>query len=727
MEAMNVINYLPILLAAATVVLLGIAIRRQALERLGGLILFGLSLLLLAGVRLLYLLDGGLVAGALRLVTGLGYLGLTLAPIGIFIFTARYTRNPRFLSLPVAALVLAVPVALQVLLLTDGWQGFFLESGADPNGLAVHPGVIWREVAAFYIICISAGAAGLLLLPFSASPRPFRRQGGLLMAGSLVSGLLSVLAVFLDPFLHQSPLALLGLAVNGLAVAYCMRSRASFETVPIPRQAVIENHPDGIVVLDGRERIVDMNRTAEEFIGITRHRAFGQPVETVLENWADLPQVNGAGQAVLQGSVWHSDGLRHYEVYVLPMLDGLGQPHGKIITWKNVTEQKKQADTWQRTRDGIFALQQSISGAAGRSMDWKEFLTQVMYQAVYSFHCQAGVIFLVEQDPVAAAARLSLVTQHGLAGSDQEQEIAFWESRDLAQRALQTREIVHAPGTGSGGALLKAMADRGYVSLLVAPLLVDRNVIGVIGLGRREGIPFGADDAALVRLTADETAAYLHSDQQRELAVAQAERQRIVKDLHDSINNSLLGLINLIEAARLGLRNNAVTDLAPILDKVSENARHALKEMRLFMFELSPVDLKREGLVAVLNRRLAAVEGRTDVAVKFVTGDGITLAQEKQVALYFIAQEALNNILKHSKARNIDASLSQEGSIVSLVIADDGVGFDPAHVYPGSIGLRSMRERAAQIGARFSLESAPGSGTRVEVSIRGDKLTARIV
>jgi signal transduction histidine kinase len=140
--------------------------------------------------------------------------------------------------------------------------------------------------------------------------------------------------------------------------------------------------------------------------------------------------------------------------------------------------------------------------------------------------------------------------------------------------------------------------------------------------------------------------------------------------------------------------------------------------MRLLIFELRPPVLEQVGLVAALQMRLNSVEGRANLQTRLIVEDVDDLPPDAEQALYRIAQEALNNALKHARARNITIRLRRTGSWVRLEIADDGVGFDPATVAAtGGMGLRGIAERVAQLGGVFALESAPGMGTRLNVEI----------
>jgi signal transduction histidine kinase len=150
-----------------------------------------------------------------------------------------------------------------------------------------------------------------------------------------------------------------------------------------------------------------------------------------------------------------------------------------------------------------------------------------------------------------------------------------------------------------------------------------------------------------------------------------------------------------------------------------DTAQDALREMRLLIFELRPPVLAEEGLIAALQARLAAVEGRVgSLATKLAVEGDIALPAAVEQALYGIAQESLNNVFKHAKAQTLTLALQQTDSAVALEIVDDGVGFDPVTLAPkGGLGLRGMGERAAQIGGRLHVRSAPGQGTTIRVEI----------
>ncbi|HEX2986690.1 MAG TPA: histidine kinase, partial [Chloroflexota bacterium] len=208
-------------------------------------------------------------------------------------------------------------------------------------------------------------------------------------------------------------------------------------------------------------------------------------------------------------------------------------------------------------------------------------------------------------------------------------------------------------------------------------------------------------------------------EQQRHTAIME-ERQRLARALHDSVTQSLYSMTLYTEAAASMLAAGNHGKVAEHLQTLQETAQDTLSEMRLLIFELHPPILEKEGLVAALQARLDGVEARGGVQTGLlVEGTGvlsITLEEE----LYRIAQEALNNVLNHARARRVTVRLRLSEEETLLEITDDGIGFDQATVQDRrGFGLSSMDERVRMLGGALQIESRLGEGTRVTARIPG--------
>jgi len=216
---------------------------------------------------------------------------------------------------------------------------------------------------------------------------------------------------------------------------------------------------------------------------------------------------------------------------------------------------------------------------------------------------------------------------------------------------------------------------------------------------------------------------------QRERGKAVAEeRNRLARELHDSVTQALYGVTLYSEAAAGHLALGHTDRAAEHLQELQDTAQEALAEMRLLIFELRPPILEELGLVAALQARLQAVEGRAGLKTEFKTNLEERLPADVEEGLYRITLEALNNALKHAQARSIKVHLRQdertrtEPARVTLEIADDGIGFDLATAPErGGMGLSAMEERAAELGATLAIESGTGNGCRVVVVWEDDE------
>jgi PAS domain S-box-containing protein len=253
---------------------------------------------------------------------------------------------------------------------------------------------------------------------------------------------------------------------------------------------------------------------------------------------------------------------------------------------------------------------------------------------------------------------------------------------------------------------------------IVVPLKFKGQVIGLIDVETRQVNAFDESDVAVLQLFADQVAVAIENarlyEKARELAALQ-ERQKLARELHDSVSQALYGIGLGARTARsvLDREDFRKESLAPPLDYVLSLANSGLAEMRALIFELRPESLQNEGLVAALGKQAAALEARHQLPVELALGEEPELSLEAKETLYRIAQEAAHNVVKHAKAGRIVLRLHAVEGYVQLEIQDDGIGFDAQGNFPGHLGLQSMRERAERLGGTVTIASALGKGTQI--------------
>ncbi|MGH8908265.1 MAG: GAF domain-containing sensor histidine kinase [Egibacteraceae bacterium] len=249
-------------------------------------------------------------------------------------------------------------------------------------------------------------------------------------------------------------------------------------------------------------------------------------------------------------------------------------------------------------------------------------------------------------------------------------------------------------------------------SFLGVPIVSKGTVVGAFYLTDKEHAPgFSAADQRRIELLAAHAAIAIDNarlfELTRELSIAQ-ERTRLARELHDAINQTLFSLTLVAEAG----------DLA----SVKQLARAALAELRTVIMGLYPPDLAADGLPAALDHHIDLLRHahRADIELT-VHGRDRRLSPDREREVLRVAQEALSNALRHASAGRVTVELSL-GDAVTLVVRDDGAGFDPTArtVRARHLGLTSMRERARRLGGHLRIDSAPGAGTAVILDCPGE-------
>jgi two-component system nitrate/nitrite sensor histidine kinase NarX len=250
------------------------------------------------------------------------------------------------------------------------------------------------------------------------------------------------------------------------------------------------------------------------------------------------------------------------------------------------------------------------------------------------------------------------------------------------------------------------------------PLIARDRVVGVLAILHREPDHFTAEHAELALAFATQAAIAIENARRYEQAQGRAaleERQRLARDLHDAVTQTLFSASLIAEVLPRIFARDAQQGVERLAE-LRQLTRGALAEMRTLLAELRPSVLVEAGLPELLRQLAEAFTGRARVPAELaVEGDDCALPPEVQIALYRVAQEALNNIAKHAGASSVSICLSYRPGGVGLSIRDDGRGFDPAAVTGEHLGVAIMRERAEAVGGALEVASQPGGGTRVAV------------
>lgn len=383
-------------------------------------------------------------------------------------------------------------------------------------------------------------------------------------------------------------------------------------------------------------------------------------------------------------------------------------------------------------RTKVLSALIDIAETVNRSLDLEETLNHSLEKTLQVLGIDAGGIYLYN----AQTMQLVLAAHRGYPA----ESLVHMDRLTLGEGfngfvAQSCQPLVMDEITAAVHLTRLEMSHAGLHSLVCVPLHSKDKLVGTLFATTYQPRQFGEQDINLlmsigyqVGLAIDNALLY---GQAQQLAALE-ERSRLARELHDSVTQVLYSQTLLVEGWKQMALNGQIVDITEPLNELGHLTKHALKEMRLLVYELRPPDLEKEGLVGALHKRINAVEKRAGVEARLITHGIIAdLPVELEENLYRIAQEALTNALKHANASSVTVHLTaQEGQVI-LEICDDGCGFDPVlvgglHVDdPGGMGLTNMRERTEKLNGLFAITSALGQGTtiRVQVPMKTNRVT----
>ncbi len=284
----------------------------------------------------------------------------------------------------------------------------------------------------------------------------------------------------------------------------------------------------------------------------------------------------------------------------------------------------------------------------------------------------------------------------------------------------QPRVIADVHTTAFNPDILQGYEQRSKIrSYAGAPILLREQVLGTISLFSHNCNTYSEVIGQRLIAFASQAAIAIQNArlfQESAALAAVEERQRLARDLHDSVSQTLFTTSAMAESSLRQWDNNP-EKARSLLEDVHRLSMNALAEMRVLLFELRPGIMNHATLKQLFEQYLQPIQARREVHIQLEIDEDLDLPGETQLALYRIAQEALNNIEKHAQATEVSINLSQQPAGLTLSITDNGLGFDPTTAYSGSFGLAGMRERAEKINAAIKVQSQPGSGTQIFVIV----------
>jgi signal transduction histidine kinase len=366
----------------------------------------------------------------------------------------------------------------------------------------------------------------------------------------------------------------------------------------------------------------------------------------------------------------------------------------------------------ERTRE-LFAFF-DLAILAGETQEISDILQSALVKIMEISASQAAIIHLYDEDQNT----LNLVAQRGFS----KDFLLHLRTIHLNESLTSWVETIGNGEESESSVITRLPAEfmfPGYFSAYHIPLRARGKLQGLLSCYRLVEFPFDPYQSSFLNAIGEQLGMAVENYRLRlkaeEIATIQ-ERQRLARELHDAVSQSLYSLTLFARSGRDALEVGDQVKLLDSLLQLETNSLSALREMRLLLYQLRSLALEEGGLVEAVESRFNLVERRSGIQATIDKDDRIELTGQIEQELYRLVTEALNNSLKHAGASQVSVTIQADDSLVVLDIRDNGGGFDPDRAYPG-MGMQNMRDRVSALCGRFELDSQPGSGTRIHVEI----------
>lgn len=364
-------------------------------------------------------------------------------------------------------------------------------------------------------------------------------------------------------------------------------------------------------------------------------------------------------------------------------------------------------------RSRALAAINSVAEVVNRSMDLDEILQSALNRILQVMEIDAGGVYLINEE----GRQLELVAYAGLS----ERDAALIGRMDVGE-GYAGRVVASGEPIVVDRIPRETMAQRfgeqfpDFHAAASIPLAASGKPLGAMFVTHRSQRRFSPQDIELLTSIGLQIGVAMENAQlmaQLQKAAAVEERQRLARELHDAVTQTLFSASLIAEVLPRIMERNPEEGRRR-LEELRLLSRGALAEMRTLLMELRPAALVEAPLADLLRQLTEAFSGRARLPVSLtIAGDPSALPPDVKIAFYRVAQEALNNIAKHSGASTARISLEVTPEKAELTVQDNGAGFDPEAVAGNRLGLRIMQERAGAIGAVLDVASQPGKGTEV--------------
>ncbi len=500
------------------------------------------------------------------------------------------------------------------------------------------------------------------------------------------------------------------------------RAEAILQTSEARLRTVLENMPVLLFGVNEDGRIVTWNRECERVTGYSETEVLADPhaLEKLIPDAASR-------QSLVAGA---SDGRTAFRGVEVELMCKSGPP--RRISWSSVASEfpvagwadwvigvditeRRMIEALERDQRQLAEALRDVANALNSALGLPEVFDRVLGNLERVIPHDLADILLIDSETGAARIVGRRSEDAALHPDLGDRALSIAETPHLREM-MTTREplIVDDAQAETGLRISHNVNWRGFLGV---PIVLEDQVIGFIELGSRQPNFFTIAHAARLEAFAEQVAIAIYNarllEQERALIAAQ-ERERLARELHDAVSQTLFSASMIAEALPRQWKRNPDKALEQLAE-LHHLTRGAMAEMRVLLLELRPTSLLEVDLPSLLRQLVEAIRSRKRMSLQLEIEGEFDLDPEIKLALYRITQEALNNIAKHAQATQASIQLSHNGQGIALVIRDNGIGFNLDDVQATSLGLDIMRERSEEIGAELRVSSEPGNGTCVQL------------
>ena len=490
---------------------------------------------------------------------------------------------------------------------------------------------------------------------------------------------------------------------------------------------MVETAPVAIVVIDPAGGIVLVNSKLTEMFGYTADDLAQKPLELLMperyrtghvdyrSEFRENPRLRYMGSGLdlagrrNDGSEFPIEvGLSYFRsgddlLMMASVADITRRKQNEEMLERRVQERTRELERRRQVSDSL----RDILAILNSNRPLPEILQHIVVQASQLLKADASAIYQIQDGDASIVIEAS-------SGLSAQQLVEAYHPRLTA--------AVSRAVNGSQPVTLTAQEDlpgpppqQDYCAQLAVPLQIKDEIFGGLMLYYVDPRKFSAEEIELAVMFGDQAVLAIENARlrsQAERTAIAAERNRIARDLHDSVTQTLFSATLIAEVLpKLSQRDSE--EGARRLEELRQLTRGALAEMRTLLLELRPATLTEVSIEELLRQLTEATRGRTRIPIDVQIDVTSPLAPDVKVAFYYVAQEALNNVAKHARARRVQVALHSHPEGAELSVRDDGQGFDITQVTPEHLGLAIMRERTESIDGVLAIASGPGQGTSV--------------